>query len=137
MSREYAMSRVRDALEKSEGNHLKAQRLLMSWLEKDHSLLLGLVTPHLPSIVTHALNYSGQPADKTSPTASAPESSESIQTGEFGAAVLESLQGGRNEGGFGFGEAAPRGTVSRPGKASQSHVDAIHKIAGKSKDKKD
>jgi hypothetical protein len=133
MSREYAMSRVRDALEKSEGNHLKAQRLLMSWLEKDHSLLLGLVTPHLPSIVTHAINYSGQPAGKSAPAA-APEN---IQTGEFGAAVLESLQGGRNEGGFGFGEASPPGTVSRPGKASQSHVDAIHKIAGKSKDKKD
>lgn len=69
MSREYAMSRVRDALEKSEGNHLKAQRLLMSWLEKDHSLLLGLVTPHLPSIVTHAINYSGQPAGKSAPAA--------------------------------------------------------------------
>ena len=61
MSQEYALSRVRDALEKSEGNHLKAQRLLLSWLEKDHSLLLGLVAPHLQSIVTHAVNHADKP----------------------------------------------------------------------------
>ncbi|MDF3024475.1 MAG: hypothetical protein K0R10_1836 [Alphaproteobacteria bacterium] len=50
MSREYAMSRVKDALEKSNGNHLKAQRLLLQWMEKDQSLLFGLVTPHMQSI---------------------------------------------------------------------------------------
>lgn len=135
MSQEYALSRVRDALEKSEGNHLKAQRLLLSWLEKDHSLLLGLVAPHLQSIVTHAVNHADKPkqargaAQKIDP---APEGA-----GEFGVAVLESLKGGRSEGGFGFGEAAPRGTVSRPGKASQSHVDAIHQLAQGRKVKKD
>lgn len=144
MSQEYALSRVRDALEKSDGNHLKAQRLLLSWLEKDHTLLLGLVAPHLQSIVTYAVNHAGTPraagADKTA------EKKEDVQpehAGEFGMAVLESLKGGRSDqGGFGFGEAAPRGTVSRPGKASQSHVDAIHRLAGgkriiKDKDKKD
>jgi len=135
MSREYAMSRVRDALEKSDGNHLKAQRLLMSWVEKDQSLLLGLVAPHIQSIVSHAVNFAAQPpAAAGAQTAAKVEAGEA---GEFGVAVLESLQGGRNAGGFGFGEPAPRGAVSRPGKASQSHVDAIHKIAGKKTDKKD
>lgn len=136
MSREYAMSRVRDALEKSEGNHLKAQRLLMSWVEKDQSLLLGLVAPHIQSIVSHAINFADQ-QPKADTQAEVAADIDTGEAGEFGAAVLESLQGGRNDGGFGFGEPAPRGTVSRPGKASQSHVDAIHKIAGKKTDKKD
>ena len=136
MSREYAMSRVRDALEKSDGNHLKAQRLLMSWVEKDQSLLLGLVAPHIQSIVSHAINFADQQPKADTQTAVVPEV-EAGEAGEFGAAVLESLQGGRNDGGFGFGEPAPRGTVSRPGKASQSHVDAIHQIAGRKIDKKD
>jgi len=136
MSREYAMSRVRDALEKSDGNHLKAQRMLMSWVEKDQSLLFGLVAPHIQSIVSHAVNFADQQPASAS-AAKAAEKVEAGEAGEFGAAVLESLQGGRNDGGFGFGEPAPRGAVSRPGKASQSHVDAIHKIAAKKTDKKD
>lgn len=136
MSQEYALSRVRDALEKSGGNHLKAQRLLLSWLEKDHSLLLGLVAPHLQSIVTHAVNH----ADKPRKTAGGGEIAVDVdpdEAGEFGVAVLESLKGGRHDGGFGFGEPAPRGAVSRPGKASQSHVDAIHRLAGGRKVGKD
>lgn len=134
MSQEYALSRVRDALEKSDGNHLKAQRLLLAWLEKDHTLLLGLVAPHLQSIVTHAVNHAANPR-KISGGKKVDASPE--ETGEFGVAVLESLKGGRSEGGFGFGEPAPRGTVSPPGRASQSHVDAIHQIAGGKKISKD
>ncbi|MFN7113528.1 MAG: hypothetical protein ACK4PK_04135 [Alphaproteobacteria bacterium] len=134
MSQEYALSRVRDALEKSGGNHLKAQRLLQSWLEKDHSLLLGLVAPHLQSIVTHAVNHADSPRKVAGgkKVEIAPD-----ETGEFGVAVLESLKGGRSDGGFGFGEAEPRGAVSRPGRASQSHVDAIHQLAGGKKISKD
>lgn len=140
MSQEYALSRVRDALEKCEGNHLKAQRLLMSWLEKDHSLLLGLVAPHLQSIVTHAVNHAGNP--RAAAAGGKKVTVKPDETGEFGVAVLESLKGGRNDGGFGFGEAAPRGVVGKPGRASQSHVDAIHRLAqgktiSKDKNKKD
>lgn len=142
MSREFAMSRVKDALEKSDGNHLKAQRLLLQWVEKDHSLLIGLVTPHLQSIITYAINHAALPVtvQKTVPTAKAPSSQKAVSTkdaGEFGAAVLSSLKGGRTEG-VGFGEAPSRGGVSKPGAASQKHIDAINKIAGatKSTDKK-
>jgi len=140
MSLEYAMSRVRDALEKSDGNHLKAQRLLLSWVEKDQTLLIGLVAPHLQSIVTHAVNHAGTPRGASG---GKKVQVEPAQTGEFGAAVLESLKGGRSDaGGFGFGEAAPRAALSKPGKASQSHVDAIHQLAqgrrvNKDKNKKD
>ena len=134
MSREYAMSRVKDALEKSGGNHLKAQRLILSWMEKDHTLLLGLVDPHVQSIITHAISHVTQPPRK----APLPKkiSIKDQESGEFGSAVLDSLRGKSGETGT-FGEATPRG-IPRPGKTSKAHVDAINTIvsASRSKDKK-
>jgi hypothetical protein len=132
MSREYALSRVKDALEKSGGNHLKAHRLLMTWLEKDHSLLFGLVSPHMHSIITHALAHADQPVEKTLAKKINPQEH---QTSEFGTALFASLRG--NEPTGNFGEATPRG-ISKPGKTSKAHVDAINKLvsAGRNKDKK-
>jgi hypothetical protein len=138
MSHEYAMSRVKDALDKSDGNHLKAQRLLLQWLEKDHTLLLGLVAPHLQSIITYAINHAALPPAHKREILTKPEQPKRVSAkdaGEFGAAVLSSLKGGRSEG-VGFGEAPARGSVTKPGQASQKHIDAIHKIAGASKAKK-
>lgn len=129
MSYEYALSRVKDALEKSDGNHLKAQRLLLSWLPKDNTLLLGLVTPHIQGVISHAIAHVSQPAKK--PVASKKISLKGQETGEFGGAVLESLRGGKGETGT-FGEPPPRG-ISKPGKASKAHVDAIHKLVSASK----
>lgn len=126
MSHEYAMSRVRDALEKSEGNHLKAQRLIMGWLEKDQTLLLGLVAPHLSGIVSHAVNHASAPPKKKMPKRVDLEGA-----GEFGADLVRGLRGGA----AGFGEASPRG-LSKPGKASQKHIDAINAIASAKKDGK-
>ncbi|TAL39403.1 MAG: hypothetical protein EPN97_02655 [Alphaproteobacteria bacterium] len=141
MSHEYAMSRVKDALDKSDGNHLKAQRLLLQWLEKDHTLLLGLVAPHLQSIITYAISHAALPPahrreilGKPAAPAPAKRTVSAKDAGEFGAAVLQSLKGGRAEG-VGFGEAPSRGSVSKPGQASQKHIDAMHKIAGASKAK--
>lgn len=131
MSYEYAMSRVRDALEKSEGNHLKAQRTLLSWIEKDHSLLLGLSAPHLQGIISYALKQAALPEKKAMPKhVDLPEEA----TGEFGEAMLQSLKGGRAEG-VGFAQPSGVGGISKPGKASQSHIDAITKLAGGKKDK--
>ena len=127
MSQEYAMSRVRDALDKSDGNHLKAQRLLMQWLEKDQSLLLGLVAPHMQGIVSHAVNHVAQPAKKEEPK----RLDITEPPGEFGAALMSTLKGGRSEG-FGFGQSTPQ-NISKPGQASKAHIDAITKIAGGNK----
>lgn len=142
MSHEYAMSRVKDALEKSNGNHLKAQRLLLNWLEKDHTLLCGLVGPHMQGIIAHAVHHlAGAEADqkkrKSAPTRTAKKVSVGKEgTGEFGAAILESLKAGGSGGAVGFGEQPARGAVNKPGKASQKHIDAINKIARKTTDKK-
>lgn len=132
MSREYALSRVKDALEQSGGNHLKAQRLLTQWLEKDHSLLFGLVSPHMHSIIVHALAHVDQAPQKPS----AKKVSQAHQTSEFGSALLASLRSDSPITGH-FGEATPGG-LSKPGKTSKAHVDAINKLvnAGRNKDKK-
>jgi hypothetical protein len=131
MSYEYAMSRVKDALQKSEGNHMKAQRLIMQWLEKDHSLLFGLVTPHLQGIITHAVNHVGNPVKKP-----APRKIEIGDTGEFGAAVVQSLKGGRVKAST-FGQPSSQPSAP-PTKASKAHVDAINALvkAGKAKEEK-
>ena len=120
MSHEYAMSRVRDALEKADGNHLKSQRLLLSWLEKDHTLLFGLVTPHMQGIISHAINHAANPPKKPMPKKI---NIDEAETGELGAALLGGLRGG----GSSFGEATPP-SAGKPGKASQKHVDAINAI---------
>ncbi len=133
---DYAMSRVRDALAKSDNNHLKAQRLLLSWLEKDQSLLAGLVTPHLHSIVSHALNHVDRPGGNAVREARKIEV-KPADGDEFGAALIETLKGGRSEG-VDFVQPAMRtGHIEKPGRASQQHVDAINAIvnAGQ-KDKK-
>ncbi len=134
MGNDYAMSRVKDALEQSGGNHLKAQRLLLSWLEKDHTLLFGLVAPHIQSIVTHAITHMADPVPRA-PTSKKVDMAEA-ESSEFGGALFDSLRGGGGNTGN-FGEAAPRG-VSKPGKASKAHVDAINALvnASKNKDKK-
>jgi hypothetical protein len=125
MSQEYAMSRVKDALEKSDGNHLKAQRLILSWLEKDNTLLLGLVSPHIQSIITHAIAHATQPPKKLD--------LKDAGTGEFAESLLKSLRGKSEDNGT-FGEVEPRG-VSKPGKASKTHIDAINALVNASKGK--
>lgn len=127
MSRDYALSRVRDALEKSDGNHLKAQRLLIQWLEKDHTLLAGLVAPHMPGIIAHAITHvvNPQQVTKSAKKLAVKES----DVGEFGEALLSSLKGGRHDG-VGFGEPTPR-NLGRAPAASKKHIDAINKIASR------
>lgn len=131
MSRDYAMSRVRDALEKSEGNHLKAQRLLLTWLEKDQNLLLGLVAPHLQGIISHAINHIGMP-DTGKKSAAVPKKvAVPKDAGEFGQALLSSMKGGTST----FGQSENLAPVSRPGAASQKHIDTMHALASASKNK--
>jgi len=134
MSQEYALSRVKDALEKSGDNRLKAQRLILSWLEKDHTLLFGLVAPHMQGIITHAIAHvAQQPKEAVTPEKI---NLKDHKTGEFGNVLLNSLSG-KNENTGTFGEVTPR-NIPRPCKTSKTHVDAINALASasKSKDKK-
>lgn len=126
MSREYALSRVKDALEASKGKTSEAERTIMNWLKKDQTLMVGLVAPHLKSIVSHAVDYMAHRNDTNKDDAPKHEDHTQDATGQ---SVLESLLQGGKSGGPRFGDFDE--PYSKPGKASASHVDAIHKIARK------
>ena len=136
MSRNYSLSRVQDALDAADGNHSEAQRIIMNWLERDQSLMVGLVAPHLKSIVSHAIDYvankSTKPGQKTEgePPAKNSALSDPVPEGDAtGANVLETLLGqSQYKGGPQFGNFDEPAT--KPGRASQGHIDAIRKIAG-------
>lgn len=128
MSREYAMSRVKDALDKSDGNHLKAQRLLLQWIEKDHTLLFGLVGPHVQSIITHAINHAALPRSPKKAPVAPPKKVSAKEAGEFGAAVLQTMRGDTSSS---FGQ--PDGAVTKPGATSQKHIDTMRALAAASK----
>lgn len=133
MSRDYSLSRVQDALDAADGNVAEAQRTIMNWLEKDQSLMIGLVAPHLKSIVSHAVEYvahkSGQ---RVKPDV--PLSDPTPEGDATGANVLETLLGqAPNSGGPQFGNFDEPAT--KPGKASSGHIDAIRKIAKNKQDK--
>lgn len=125
MSQEYAMSRVRDALEASGGNTPKAQRLLLSWIENDKTLLAGLVAPHMMGIITHALTFAQkQTAIVKEASGGAPKAQPSNK--EIAAALIEGLSSEDNSRGFGN-----LGYQGKPGKTSQEHIDTINRIARK------
>ncbi len=127
MSQEYAMSRVRDALEASGGNTPKAQRLLLSWIENDKTLLAGLVAPHLMGIITHALTFAQKQTAAAKEADGAPKPQPSNK--DIAEALIEGLSSEDNSRGFGN-----LGYQGKPGKTSQEHIDTINKIARKISD---
>ena len=138
MSREYALSRVKDALEASDGNTSQATRHIMHWLEKDQTLMVGLVAPHLKSIVTHAVSYVARHDGKLEELAKKnPALSDPIPEGDAtGTSILENLLGVGSSGGSGHNFGSLDDAPTRPGKASAKHIDAIRKIAKKKDDDK-
>lgn len=133
----YTMSRIQDALEQCDGNQTKAQKTILSWLEKDQTLLAGLVAPHLKAIIAHAVAHvakQGAPARKAGETARSvpPVEPSDSDLGDFARELLEGLAGAADAPKFG-----ESGSTGKPKQASQKHVDAIHAMASRSKgDKK-
>lgn len=134
MSKEYAMSRVKDALEQSDGNHMKAARLLTEWLENDNSLYYGLTAPHMRSIVTHAIAHVDKKpaAEVQANIQAAPDAPKATdaEMGELGQAILSGMTSKTGS----YGEDNPGG--KGPGKASQTHVDALKAMSDAYKENK-
>lgn len=130
MTIDYAEAKVSEALRLSGGNMAKARRLIQTWLYEDPQLLLELTRPHWNGIVAYAVDR----ADTRAKKGDAPKKAvkKPPQTESFGKDVLRSFvaehaaQFGRES------AAAPIGKRT----ASQTHVDAIHLIAAKSKTKR-
>lgn len=132
MSREYAESRIQEALKLSKGNPTKARQRIIAWTFEDPKLLQALARPHLSGIVAHAVSrviYKQELEPQEVPDE--PEALD-LPPETFGAEILAALQSG-NTARFGQEGNAPQ---TRRGQASKSHIEALKKIASKGKDKK-
>ncbi len=130
MSQEYAEKRIREALKLARGNSTRARQHVMAWTFEDPRLLLALAQPHLTGIIAHAIGRVVHKQEKEEAAAPVPETTPALDMApsEFGQEVLKALQSG-NTARFGLEKnAAP----VRRKQASQSHIDAMKKLAGKS-----
>lgn len=130
MRKDYSQSRIEDALEQSGGDLGKAQRMVLSWIENDQTLLAGLVAPHIKAIIAHAVSHAAKPrpASKIDVSAEPPS--------DFGRELLEGLAGAAGAPRFGEAEVSQGFRDPQPLAASQKHIDAIHALAGKKGDQK-
>lgn len=128
MSREYAESRIREALRQSKGNTTRARQQVIAWAAEDQRLLLGLTQPHLTGVVAHAINrVLSRPDAEAGDVALEPESL-NMPPDTFGREILSALSSS-NTPVFGL-----ESGTAQPGhrkKASQSHIDAIKQMASK------
>ena len=130
MSREYADKRIREALRLAKGNPTKARQQIMAWTNEDPKLLQALAKPHLTGIVAHVINRvasriesgAGEPEDIPDTPATLDMPPET-----FGQEIMQILKSS-NTAVFGH---ETSGISGRRGQASQRHIDAMKRIAGK------
>lgn len=134
MSREYAEDRIREALKLAKGNPTRARQQVIAWAAEDQRLLWALVQPHLTGVVAHAINRviyrEGIESEPETPPMPRPKAL-NMAPETFGKQILNALTS-HNTPIFGLEGSA---TSAGPKKASQSHIDALKKIAGKAKKK--
>lgn len=123
---------VSKALEINDGNTLKAKKQLKEWAEDDSDLLYGLVKPHLGAIVAYAVYRVSSGISMHSHNDDDPEISDEEED-QIGLEILKAMTGKDCEI-FGSGEFinVKSKRSGKTTKASDRHIDAIRKIAGKS-----
>ena len=131
MSREYAESRIREALKLSRGNATKARQQIIAWTTEDARLLQALARPHLTGIVAHAVNRVINRADEE--PEDVPDAPQALNMGPetFGKEILRVLSSSNTAV---FGQEAGAPPAGRK-QASQSHIDALKSMASKKKKK--
>jgi len=134
MSREYAEQRIKEALKLAKGNTTKARQHIIAWTNDDSRLLQALAKPHLTGIVAHAINRVVYLQEHEEEQVEIPETPQSLnmEPQTFGQEILKALQSPTTAR---FGRDA--GATSGKRQASQSHIDALKKMAGKTKKDKE
>lgn len=148
MSSDYAVTKIKEALELSKGNAARARQIVIAWCHEDSKLLHALARPHITGIVAYQVDrvnsgradaqlkkIKAQKEPQAELSGQAAEAAEQVEN--FGQEILKALSGG--SGGATFGTEAYGGQPlgSRPKGASKSHIDAIKMMAAKSSVKKD
>ena len=131
MSKEYAESRIREALKKHKGNNTLARQQVMAWAYEDHKLLTELTQIHLKGITAYWVDRVKSKNHTPKEVPEAPIVQKVSKKHSFGEEMLRSFATQKNQT-FGLEE-----SVSNIGRrqASQKHIDAINLIASKGKEK--
>lgn len=130
MSREYAEDRIKDALRMHGGNLTLARQQITSWAFEDTKLLYALAKPHLNGIIAYQVERvaSGRAdRDRSAPPVAKPAIQTPLREENFGMDLLRAVAA--SDAAI-FGQ-ENIGAPMRKGRASQSHVSAIHHIASK------
>lgn len=133
MTFDYADHKLSEALRLTGGNAAKARRQVQAWFYEDTKLLLELTRPHWNGIVAYAVDRAiARTKRGETPPAKGKKSAKSKKEGPIGKEMLRSFV---SEHAAKFGHEASSGAPIARKAASQNHVDALHLIAAKSKQK--
>jgi hypothetical protein len=131
MSLEYVERRIAEALQLAKGNTTKARQTIIKWCNEDPKLLQGLTKAHLNGIVAYNIERVASGRGDKAKKPVRPQSKAATGREKFGMEILKAVVNSDSIFGMEAG-AAPR----KKGQASQQHIDAIKKLASKSKPKK-
>jgi len=135
MSLEYVERKIVEALKLTKGNTMRARQQVITWALEDQKLLQSLTKSHLSGIVAYNIERvaSGRAAlarkNQKPVTQSAQKSANNTKATrepDFGVEILKAVTSGSSEV---FGLENGSSGIGRPGKVSQSHVNAIRAIA--------
>lgn len=129
MSREYADSKIKEALNMHGGNTALARQQIITWSYDDPELMRALARPHLDGIVSYQVDRvsSGRATvkEKPRPTRKPPQKQETPKEENFGMDLLRAVAA---TGTVVFGQEDSGSPVKRRA-ASKQHIEAIHKLA--------
>lgn len=132
MNRDYAESKIREALKASGGNVTRARQQVTAWAFEDSKLLHELVAPHITGIVAHAVNRVMNTKEK--PVAATPvvepDKANAPKGDAFGMEILKAIALGNPAQ---FGLESGSGVSVKKQQASQRHIDAIRQMVAKGK----
>lgn len=131
MNRDYAESKIRDALKSAKGNVTKARQQLIAQAMEDTKLMHELVAPHMTGIVAHAVNRVMTMKEKAVPPAPEAAPPTKGKTDPFGVEILKAIALGNTAQ---FGQDS--GISVKRQAASQRHIDAIRQMVSKDSTKK-
>ena len=135
MTLDYADHKLSEALRLANGNAAKARRQIQAWFYEDPKLLMELTRPHWNGIVAYAVDraISREKRGETPAKAKKVSAKSKKAEGPIGKEMLRSFV---SDHAAKFGHESSSGAPMPSRKAaSQDHVDALHLIAAKSKQK--
>ncbi len=124
----YLTERIHDALAQSEGDPLRAKRLVLQWAGRDERLLRMLVGPHIRAIVADAVDrHAGKQA---TPRAAAPKRNKPAAKVSLDSVVdrMGERFGGAVEPPRGM-TALLHGSSAKEHHAGQRHADSLRTLA--------